>query len=130
VSPGIADAAQATKDDAETVKPRAAGDKITIHLVLFKFANTAKPQDIDKLMKEIKALRGVIPGILDIAYGENFSSRSKGYTHAVTMRFTSRAALEAFYSHPAHQRLIETSIKPIIADLLPLDFEDVATGLQ
>jgi hypothetical protein len=128
-SPSRADA-QATKGVAKTASPSAVGDKVTIHIVLFKFADTAKPQDIERLMKEIQALQEIIPGILDIRYGENFSSRAKGYTHAVVMRFTSRAALEAFYSHPAHKRLIETSIKPIIADLLPLDFEDVATAPQ
>jgi hypothetical protein len=106
---------------AETPTETSGKQKEVIHIVLFKFMDSAAPRQIDQLLKDIQALQSAIPGILAVTCGENFSPRAKGYTHAVTIRFVNRGALDAFYPHPVHQHLIATSIKPIISDLLPLD---------
>ncbi len=39
------------------------------------------------------------------------------------MRFTDRAALEAYYPHPEHQRVVQNFVNPIRADTLILDYE-------
>jgi hypothetical protein len=39
------------------------------------------------------------------------------------MRFTARAALEAYYPHPDHQRVVQTLINPMRADALVFDYE-------
>lgn len=74
-------------------------------------------------MKSISQLNKIVPGILQVSYGQNFSERSKGYTHAVVMQFADTAALKTFYVHPAHQRLIREQIKPILADMIVVDYE-------
>ncbi len=38
--------------------------------------------------------------------------------------------LEAFYFHPAHQHMVETSIKPIADELLMPDYEDQMIPIQ
>jgi hypothetical protein len=68
-------------------------------------------------------LKGKIAGIIDLSCGANFSARAKGYTHGLVMRFTDRAALEAYYPHPDHQRVVQNLINPIRADTLVLDYE-------
>jgi hypothetical protein len=97
-----------------------------IHLVLFKFSETATPDQILQLMAHIKILKNKIPGIETLSFGENFSERAKGYTNAVTITFTDQSALQNFIKHPLHQALIKDFIKPILADMIVVDYADAA----
>jgi uncharacterized protein (DUF1330 family) len=94
-----------------------------VHTVLFQFKAEASAAQVAGLMKSIGQLNKTIPGILQVSSGENFSERSKGYTHAVVMIFDNAAALKTFYVHPEHQRLIREQIKPILADMIVVDYE-------
>lgn len=94
-----------------------------VHTVLFQFKAEASAEQVAGLMKSIGQLNKTIPGILQVSCGRNFSERSKGYTHAVVMHFADTAALKSFYVHAEHQRLIREQIKPILADMIVIDFE-------
>jgi Stress responsive A/B Barrel Domain len=74
-------------------------------------------------LSERRGLKGKIAGIVDLSCGANFSQRAKGYTHGLVVRFTDRAALEAYGPHPEHQRIVQNLISPIRADILALDYE-------
>jgi len=93
------------------------------HVVLFKWIESATPEAINKVVKELRGLKGQIEGILDLSCGENFSPRSQGFTHDQAVRFADRAALEAYGPHPIHQRVVQNYINPIKADVLALDYE-------
>jgi hypothetical protein len=93
------------------------------HIVLFRWKEEAGQEAIDRVMAELRGLKGKIAGIMDLSCGENFSERAKGYTHGLVVRFTDRAALEAYSPHPEHQRVVQTFISPIRADVLSFDYE-------
>ncbi len=93
------------------------------HLVLFQWKPEASPEQITTALNELRALKPLIPGIQDLTCGENFGSRSQGYTHALVVRFHNRAALEAYGPHSAHQRVVQEFINPIAATVLALDYE-------
>jgi hypothetical protein len=93
------------------------------HLVLFQWTADASPEAIAHVVTELRALKGQIPGVVDLTCGTNFSSRSQGYTHALTVRLTDSAALEAYGPHPAHQRVVQEFINPIRAAVLAVDYE-------
>jgi hypothetical protein len=93
------------------------------HIVLFRWTPEASPEAIESTLTEVRALKGKIAGIVDLTCGTNFSDRAKGYTHALVVRFSSRAALDAYGPHPEHQRVVQKFINPIRADTLALDFE-------
>jgi hypothetical protein len=95
-----------------------------IHIVLFKFSDQAHQDQIDQLMDHIKGLKNQITGIQAMTFGQNFSERSKGYTNAVTIAFASKTALQNFMIHPLHQQLIKDFIKPILADMIVVDYTD------
>lgn len=95
-----------------------------VHTVLFKFTDQANQSQIDKLMTHIKSLKQDIFGIQTISLGQNFSERSKGYTYSVTITFTNKTALANFIIHPVHQELIKDFIKPILAEMIIVDYED------
>lgn len=97
------------------------------HIVLFKVVPEATRAQAEKMLKEIIALKSVIPGIISASAGINFSDRAKGYTHGLVMRFRDRAALEAYLPHPAHQGVIKEFIQPISTERLVVDY-DVLEG--
>jgi hypothetical protein len=93
------------------------------HIVLFRWKEEASQEAMDSAVAELRRLKGKIAGIVDLSCGANFSDRAKGYTHGLVVRFTDRAALEAYGAHPEHQRVVQNFINPIRADILALDFD-------
>ena len=94
------------------------------HVALFKFNDDASAEQIGDLMAALLRLKDDVPAIEHIDWGENFSTRSNGYSHIVSMRFANRDTLTDFYDHPVHKRVAATMIKPITADLLLIDYEE------
>jgi Stress responsive A/B Barrel Domain len=74
-----------------------------------------------RAITEIRALQGQIPGLLETWVGVNFSPRSQGYELGGAMKFSDRAALEAYGGHPVHQNLLQW-LTPLI-DPTEVDFE-------
>src|SRR5215475_9159441 len=93
------------------------------HIVLFRWTEEANQEAIDRAIAGLRELKGKIAGIVDLSCGENFSDRARGYTHGLAVRFTDRAALEAYGPHPEHQRVVQNFINPIRAEVLAFDYE-------
>ena len=93
------------------------------HILLMRWTEEASQEAIDNALSELRGLKSKIAGIVDLSCGANFSERAKGYTHALVMRFADRPALEAYFPHPEHQRVVQNVINPIRADTLILDYE-------
>lgn len=98
-------------------------DPQIMHIVLFRWTEEATPDAIRRAIQELRELKTKVPGILEISCGENFSDRSKGFTHGLVVRFTDRAALDQYGPHPEHQRVVHEHISPIRADVLAVDYE-------
>ena len=93
------------------------------HIVLFRWNADATPDAIESAITELRALKTKIPGILDLTCGANFTDRGKDFTHGLIVRFTDKAALDAYGPHPEHQRVVQNFINPFRADILALDYE-------
>ena len=92
-----------------------------IHIFGFRWKADATDADKARTAREIRAFLGTIPGLIDVAVGENLSPRGQGYTFAGLMRFTDRAACDAYATHPAHVALLDWLV-PLI-EPVELDFE-------
>jgi Stress responsive A/B Barrel Domain len=92
-----------------------------IHIFGFRWKPTATEADQARAEKEILAFRGVIPGLIEAHVGPNLSTRGQGFTYAGMMKFTDKAACDAYSIHPAHRALLEWLV-PLI-DAVELDFE-------
>jgi hypothetical protein len=95
--------------------------EVFIHIFGFRWKELATDEDQARAAREIRAFQGVIPGLIDVAVGENLSLRGQGYTFAGLMRFADRAACDAYAIHPAHLALLEWLV-PLI-EPVELDFE-------
>lgn len=93
------------------------------HILLMQWTREASQETIDNALAELRGLKDKIAGIVDLSCGANFSDRAKGYTHGLVIRFRDRAALEAYFPHPEHQRVVQNFINPIRADTVILDYE-------
>ena len=92
-----------------------------VHIFGFRWNEKATAAEKERASREIRAFQGTIPGLIDVAVGENVSPRGKGYAFAGLMRFTDRAAGDAYATHPAHLALLEWLV-PLI-EPVELDFE-------
>ena len=93
------------------------------HIVLFKFKIGTEKSAINKMAAQLAGLKHVIPEIISITCGENFSNRAQGFEQGLVVRFASRCDLQIYGEHPIHRSVVETYVKPILADILAVDFE-------
>jgi antibiotic biosynthesis monooxygenase (ABM) superfamily enzyme len=94
---------------------------MVIHTFAFRWKPNVTEEQKLRAQTEIRALQGQVPGLLETNVGMNFSPRSQGYAFGGVMKFTDRAALEAYNSHPIHQKLL-VWLLPLI-DPIEVDFE-------
>ncbi len=89
------------------------------HLVFFKFTLEQRK----KIASALVALKGIVPGVIDITCGENFTTRGQGHQLGLFVRLDSKAALDVYANHPAHREVAETMIKPFTENIMAIDYE-------
>ena len=93
------------------------------HVVLFKVKAAVPAASVKAMVDGLAGLKARVPGIVDLSVGANFTDRNKGFTHGLVVRFRDRDALEVYLPHPAHQEVVQSYIRPIIEDLIAVDYE-------
>jgi hypothetical protein len=93
------------------------------HIVLFKWKAEATPEQIHAVLDGLSGLKELLPEILDLTIGENFTERSQGFTHGLVVRFADKSGLESYGPSDAHQYVVKNLIAPIRADTIALDYE-------
>lgn len=96
-------------------------EAMCIHMFVFRWQGDVTTEQKQKVIRSILELQGQIPGLLDTWVGENFSPRSQGYALGGAMKFSDRAALDAYGSHPVHQALLAwlmPLIEPVEVDFM------------
>ena len=99
------------------------GKEKAVHIVLFKFKEGTTVEQIQSLKNEILKQKGIVSGLLEISFGEDFTGRAKGFTHAEVAVFKDRKSLEDFNISEYHKQLIATHIRPVLEDILVLDYQ-------
>ena len=68
------------------------------HVVLFKFKDSATPEQIKKIEEEFVALKPQIPSVVSLEWGTNVSpeSHAEGFTHCFFVTFKDKAGVEAY----------------------------------
>jgi Stress responsive A/B Barrel Domain len=94
------------------------------HVFGFKWKPEATEAQKAQVVVDVEAFKGVVPGLIEVHMGHNESPRGLGYTFAGVMRFTGKAAFEAYMVHPAHEKLLvwlRPIIEPVELDFLAID---------
>ena len=75
------------------------------HVVLFKFKDGTKAEDVKKVEDAFRALPSKIPTIKDFEFGTNNSPEglANGFTHCFFLTFDDDAGRAVYLPHPAHK---------------------------
>ncbi len=110
-------------DDFCSIQGREEIINMIVHLVLFKWKEEASSESISAAVEALKRLKSKIPNIVDLSCGQNFTNRGQGFQHGLVVKFRDRRDLEEYLPHPAHQEVAKNLVKPILADIIALDYE-------
>ena len=92
------------------------------HTVWFKMRPSATDADREQVESGLNALPALIPAIIELRTGPDFSGRSRGYELGLVVTFRSREDGQIYDKHPDHQTFIAEN-KHLWSEVMALDFE-------
>lgn len=94
------------------------------HIVMWKLKPGIELDDprIEEAAAALRALKGVVPGLVDLHFGVDFSHKGFSYDMGLTSTLESREALEGYQVHPAHVAAAGLIVE-LTADKALVDFE-------
>jgi hypothetical protein len=101
---------------------------MVIHAFMFRWAAGTTEEQKKRAEREILALQGKIPGLLETHVGTNVSPRGQGHAFGGVMKFRDNAALEGYFPHPVHTALVDW-LMPLV-EPTELDFEAASSTEQ
>ena len=90
------------------------------HILLLEPKPETTPEDMEAVLQACKALKGQIPGLLDVQAGPNQHTANFGYTYGFVMTFADAEALKAYSPHPAH-KAVSPRLRQLCSHLLNFD---------
>lgn len=93
------------------------------HVVLFKFKDSATPEQVKAVEDAFRALPSKINTITGYEWGTNVSPEGKndGYTHCFFVTFKDKAGVEVYLPHPAHKEF-GALLRPILDKVCVVDY--------
>ncbi|PQO42380.1 Dabb family protein [Blastopirellula marina] len=93
------------------------------HVVIFKFKDSATPQDIKKVEEAFGELPKKISQIKEYEWGTNNSPEmfAKGFTHCFLVTFASEEDRAAYLPHPEHVKFVEL-LGPYLEEAFVIDY--------
>jgi hypothetical protein len=100
-----------------------AGKGQLLHVVSFKFKDTASKEQIRQVEDAFRDLKKKISEIKDYKWGTNVSpeKHDKGFTHGFVLTFNSEKDRDAYLVHPDHKAFGKI-VGPVLADVFVIDF--------
>lgn len=97
--------------------------KLLQHVVLFKFKDDAKPEDVKKIEAAFISLRSQIKEIKALEWGLNNSPENlnQGFTHCFLVSFASEKDREIYLPHPKHKEFVAL-LGPVLDKVLVIDY--------
>lgn len=94
-----------------------------VHMVSFKFKDSATPADIRKVEEAFAALPEKISQIATYETGTNVSPEklNKGFTHGFILTFHTAKDRDEYLVHPDH-KAFGTLVGPLLGDVFVIDF--------
>jgi hypothetical protein len=94
---------------AGTAEEEEQSGKTLRHIVLYKFKDDLKPEQVQEVVDAFAALPKKIDAIVDFEHGTNVSTenKSEGLTHCFVVSFKDQSGLADYLKHPAHQEYVE-----------------------
>ncbi len=117
------DKTEPTKKTESMIKSDAK-EKLLRHVVIFKFKDEAREEDVNRLNDSFNALAEAIPVVKDFEWGINDSPEDfhQDFTHCYLLTFASEEDRDSIYTpHPQHQAFVE-SLGPHLEKVFVVDY--------
>jgi hypothetical protein len=100
-----------------------ATEPVVRHVVLFKFKDTATPEQVKAVEDAFRALPAKIPEIAGYEWGTNVSPEglAQGFTHCFFLTFKDAKARDAYLPHPDHKAFGKV-LGPVLDKVLVVDY--------
>jgi hypothetical protein len=100
------------------IQPVMAASSQTIeHIVIIWLQEPGNTRAQDRIIKASQSLK-TIPGVISLRSGKAVPSQRKivdsSFDVALIISFINKAALDAYLVHPAHLKLLEETMKPLV----------------
>jgi len=94
-----------------------------LHVVSFKFKDSASPEAIKKVEEGFRALKEKIPTMVNLEWGTNVSkeNHNKGFTHCFIVTFKNEKDRDGYIVNPDHQGFAK-SLGRVLEDVFVIDF--------
>jgi hypothetical protein len=95
------------------------------HIVLLKLKDGVSEDKMKALIAGLNELKKVIPGMLEVSGGYNNSIEDKagGFNYGFIVKFKDSASRDGYVPHPEHIKLAQTLVRPIVDDVIVVDYE-------
>ena len=94
------------------------------HVVLWKFADEAKEENMARVRAELLALKGVVPEIREIYVGRDMAHTAASYDLMLRACFDSYADMQSYQVHPAHVAVADF-VRGVVTSRVVLDSEEM-----
>ncbi len=93
------------------------------HVVLFKFKDSATPEQVQGVEKAFIELAKKVETVKGFEWGNNVSPEGKndGFTHCFLVTFADKAGLDVYLPHPAHAEFVSV-LKPTLDKVCVFDY--------
>jgi len=93
------------------------------HVVMWKFKNDVTESDKLEMKRQLDALKGLVPTLLNISVGLDISRKERSWDIVLYSEFESMAALKEYASHPEHLKVVEF-VKTVVSSGAAVDYEE------
>lgn len=84
------------------------------HIVLFKFKEENKEDNIKKAKKMLEELIDLVPTLKSMEVGVNFSTEERAMDLSIITSFDDISGLKEYATHPEHLKVVEFIKKVVI----------------
>ncbi|HSR88081.1 MAG TPA: Dabb family protein [Pontiella sp.] len=92
------------------------------HIVMWKFREDAAEADKLEMKRQLEALKGVVPSLLQIEVGMDIVGTDASKDMVLTTLFNSLSDLQAYADDPAHLKVVEF-VKPLVSERAVVDYK-------
>lgn len=92
------------------------------HIVMWKFREDAAEADKLEMKRQLEALKGKVPSLLQIEVGMDIVGTDVSKDMVLTTLFNSLSDLQAYADDPAHLKVVEF-VKPLVCERAVVDCE-------
>jgi len=93
-----------------------------VHIVMFKFKDENKDENISIVNSKLKELLLKIPVLNSMEVGINFAQEDRAFDVSLYSTFDTKEHLRAYAKHPEHLKVIEI-IKSVTKESKVVDYE-------